>query len=63
MILGSLGNICVYFVNNLTHCMKRNRLVPISVVKFNNQKWGNFYVNFLKKLVVYFQGNGCQKLG
>jgi hypothetical protein len=41
MILESLGNICVYFLNNLTHCMKRHRLEPIYVGKFNNQKWGN----------------------
>jgi len=43
--------------------MKRHRLEPISVGKFDNQKWGNLYVEFLRNLVLYFQGNGCQKLG
>ena len=53
VILRSSGNICIYFFNNLTQCVNGNGLKPISVGKFNHQKWDNFYVYLLENLVLY----------
>ena len=42
--------------------MKGKRGEPISVRKFNHQKWGNFYVDFLKNLSCIFRETDARSL-